>query len=543
MMSDDLFRPKRKPCRLLLYLCIYLLGVTAAPLGWSISLTSSVCAQGLVFTDVTASAGIGLTNKLTESVTWGDYDNDGDPDLYLTSQGANNLFRNDGAGVFTDVTATAGVGNALFSVGTAFGDVDNDGDLDLYVVNFGSGPDAFYRNDGPSGPGGAYQFTDIAMAAGTTIQRSSRGMSFVDYDHDGLLDIYVNAIGNDLLYHNKGNLQFEEVAAAVGITGVGGQGVGVVATDINRDGKIDLFTGNRSSDPNRLFLNQGDGTFADSTTASGITEVGLGMGVLAIDYDNDLNTDLYWTAWPGGGPTPIANAFYRNNGDATPTFTETTGTTGTSDALGWGISVNAGDIDNDGWVDFFVTNGFDSSSTANVLFRNNTDVDGTFQDVTSTLEGGAAFDGRGVSFADFDLDGDLDLLVTADAGEATRLWRNDTVNDNHWITLKLAGIESNASAIGARIEITTDLGTFMQEVSGGAGRGSQNDLPVEFGLGSASSIDAIKIFWPSGNVQTVTNPAIDQFLTISEQGSIPEPSTWVLLSMGIGTMQTLRRKR
>ena len=518
----------------------WLVSVVVMAMGLIGGTTPNACAQGIVYTDITATAGIGLTGKLTESVTWGDYDNDGDPDLYLTSQGANNLFRNDGGGTFTDVTATAGVGNALFSVGTAFGDLDNDGDLDLYVVNFGSGPDAFYRNDGPTGPGGAYQFTDIVVSAGTTFERSSRGMALVDYDHDGLLDIYVNAIGNDLLYRNKGNLQFEEVAAAAGIVGVGGQGVGVVATDVNRDGKIDLFTGNRSLDPNRLFLNNGDGTFADSTFASGITDVGLGMGVLAIDYDNDLNMDLYWTAWPGLG-MPQPNAFYRNNGDALPTFTNTTDTTATSDAIGWGISTNAGDIDNDGWMDFFVTNGFDPSSTANVLFRNNTNVDGTFQDVTSMLEGGAAFDGRGISFADFDLDGDLDLLVTADAGQSTRLWRNDTVNNNHWITLKLEGVESNASAIGARVEITTASGSFVQEVSGGAGRGSQNDLPVEFGLGTATTIDEIKIFWPSGNVQTIADITVDQFFTITELITVPEPSSWAMLMLGLGSLRFLRR--
>ena len=158
------------------------------------------------------------------------------------------------------------------------------------------------------------------------------------------------------------------------------------------------------------------------------------------------------------------------------------------------------------------------------------------------LEGGAAFDGRGISFADFDLDGDLDLLVTADAGESTRLWRNDTINNNHWITLKLAGVESNASAIGARIEITTPLGSFMQEVSGGAGRGSQNDLPVEFGLGSATKIDEIKIYWPSGNVQTIANLSVDQFLTIAERNNIPEPSSWIILLTGLGAM-SLRRRR
>lgn len=269
-------------------------------------------AAGLVFTDITAAAGVGVSSKLTESVTWGDYDNDGDPDLYLTNNTANNLFRNDGGGDFTDVTATAGVGNALFSVGTAFGDADNDGDLDLYVVNFGVGPDVFYRNDGPAGPEGEYQFTDVTTSAGTTIERSSRGMSWIDYDQDGLLDIYVNAIGDDLLYHNQGGLVFEERAATSGIAGVGGQGVGVVATDVNKDGRIDFFTGNRSFDPNVLFLNQGDGTFTDATASSGITEIGFGMGVISLDYDNDLDADLYWTTWPGAALTP--NAFYENNG-------------------------------------------------------------------------------------------------------------------------------------------------------------------------------------------------------------------------------------
>ena len=250
--------------------------------GFLILSTATVVAQSstVVFTDVTSAAGIGLADLLTESVAWGDYDNDGDQDLYLTNDGPNRLFRNDGGDQFTDVTSEAGVGNAGFSVGSVFGDLDNDGDLDLYVVSFGMGPDALYRNDGPTGPGGVYRFTDVTVTAGVTDQGSSRGIAMIDVDRDGLLDIYVNAIGPDLLYVNQGDLTFVDQADALGIVNTG-QGVGVVATDIDADGWVDLFTGNRSSDPNRLFRND-HGVFVDVTATSGITEVGLGMGRYAV---------------------------------------------------------------------------------------------------------------------------------------------------------------------------------------------------------------------------------------------------------------------
>jgi len=463
----------------------------------------------LVFTELAADQELHITEKLNESSAWGDYDNDGDEDLYLTNNGANNLFRNDGGGVFTDVTTTTGVGDAGFSVGAAFGDLDNDGDLDLYVVTFGVGLDVLYRNNGPVGPGGEYTFVDFTALALVTETTSSRGIALLDYDRDGLLDIYVNAIGQDILYRNLGDLQFANVAGLLGINNPG-QGVGVVASDLDRNGWIDLFAGNRSSEPNRVYLNELSAL--TDVTANGIDQVGLGMGVLSFDYDNDLDFDLYWTSWPGtdpGGPQP--NALYENLDGSH--FTNVTAASETLDPDGWGISCNAGDIDNDGWEDFYVTNGFDPGTTANVLFSN--DGDGTFSDVTSVV-GGGAFDGRGVAFADFDNDGDLDLCVTADAGEPTQLWRNDSIGGNHWLTLKLEGACSNRSAIGARVEVTTDLGSYAKEVSGGAGRGSQNSLPVELGLGQASEISDIRIFWPSGIVQTLAGTAMDQILSVEE---------------------------
>jgi hypothetical protein len=379
-------------------------------------------ADELVFTDIASMMNVEMSDLLVESVAWGDYDNDNDPDLYLTADGANKLYRNDGGSAFTDVIATAGVGDTGWGAGTSFGDLDNDGDLDLYVVNFGSGNDVLYRNDGPTGPSGAYIFSDVTLSAGTTTQRSSRGMTFVDFDRDGLVDIYVNAIGDDLLYRNLGDLQFEDVAGTVGITGVGGQGVGVTATDVNNDGWVDLFTGNRSGQPNRLFLNM-SGSFTD-ISANGIDQVALGMGVIALDYDNDLDMDLYWTTWPDE-----ENALYVNAGGSNPTFTDAAAAAGTLDGSGWGISANGADVDNDGWLDFFVTNGFSDASSANVLFHNHRDE--TFEDATESLAGGGLFDGRGVGLADFDGDGDVDIMVTSScirsSNRRRRMWTSMTM--------------------------------------------------------------------------------------------------------------------
>jgi len=299
-----------------------------------------------------------------------------------------------------------------------------------------------------------------------------------------------------------------DVAAPAGVQAPA-TGVGVVASDLDDDGWPDLFTGNRSFDPNRLFLKDAVG-FRDVTFEAGILAVGLGMGVISFDYDNDLDFDLYWTAWPGDGQ-PVPNAFYRNEGGIG--FVDVAAETGTLDPLGWGISAAHGDVDLDGWMDFFVTNGFSPASSANVLFRNRGN--GTFEDATVAL-GGGRFDGRGVGFADYDNDGDLDVIVTAGASAPTRLWRNDSATGHHWLTLRLLGTISNRSAIGARVEVRTSLRTTVREVSGGAGRGNQSSLPLEFGLGTAERVLRVTVRWPSGLVQVIEDLAVDQGLTITE---------------------------
>jgi hypothetical protein len=333
-------------------------------------------------------------------------------------------------------------------------------------------------------------------------------VALLDFDRDGLLDIYVMSIGANILYRNQGNLTFADLAAPTGVQATA-TGVGVVASDVDGDGWLDIFTGNRSFDPNRLFLKDTIG-FVDATLDAGIFATGLGMGVIAFDYDNDLDFDLYWTAWPGDGE-PVPNALYRNEGGAV--FVDVAAETGTLDPFGWGISAGIGDIDLDGWMDFFVTNGFSPASSANVLFRNRRD--GTFEDMTGVI-GGGRFDGRGVAFADYDNDGDLDVIVTSGSSATTRLFRNDSTTGHHWLTLRLLGTVSNRSAVGARVEVQTPLRTTVQEVSGSAGRGNQNSLPLEFGLGAAEQVLRVTIRWPSGLVQILENLAVDQIITVVE---------------------------
>lgn len=470
----------------------------------------------IVFTDVTVTAGIAFNSEKIESLAWGDYDNDGDEDLFLSIDGVNKLMRNDGNDIFIDVSTAAGFTATAFSTGCAFGDLDNDGDLDLFVVTSSGGgeDDLLYENLGAASN---YTFQLItSSSSGITDTNSVRGMAFLDYDRDGLLDIYINTNGSDIVYKNLGNLQFQEVSASIGISSANGTEVGVAPTDINNDGWIDIFTGNRSSVLNKLFLNDGTGNFTDITVSAGIDEVGLGMGVLSFDYDNDLDMDLYWTTWPGAIEPFQTNALYQNQGNNT--FLNKTVESATLDESGWGISCNAGDIDNDRLEDFFVSNGFSATSTQSILYRN---TNGTlFEDITTAVLGNITWDARGVAFADYDNDGDLDICLTGAAGVDTILWRNDTANSNNWVSLKLEGVTCNRSAIGARIEVTANSLTTVKEVSGGVGRGSFNSLPVEFGLGSATTIDNVKIIWPNGVTENYNNISINQIHEIKEGDSV-----------------------
>lgn len=472
----------------------------------------------LEFTDVTAEAGLAGDGRLLQSAAWADFNDDGLVDLYVTGRGANLLYINNADGTFTESAEVAGVlgpdtqdGDGI---GVAFGDLDNDGDLDLFVSQINDGADQLYRNEGPSVDNTSFVFTDIAKQAGTIYPESARGMTMFDYNRDGLLDIYVLATGPNAMFENQGDWQFVNRAAELGIN-PGGANVGAVATDLNLDGWPDLFVANRSNLTTNLYFNR-NGTFTNESRDAGIDAFGLGMGVVSFDYDNDLDFDLYWTTWPGDGAEPVTNRLYANDG--TGRFSDVTQASGTADALGWGISANTADIDNDGWMDLFITNGFDESSTPSVLFRNTGD--GGFEDTTALLDN-MPTDGRGIAFADYDLDGDQDILLTAATEGGLRLWRNDSINNNHWLQLKLRGSSSNHAGVGARVVVTTPLGSTTQELHGSTGRGNQNDSTLHFGLGATTEVQSVTVYWPSGQVQILENPAPDTTHTLHEVGAQP----------------------
>jgi len=296
------------------------------------------------FTDVTDEAGVSCRGH-SRGVAWGDYDNDGDLDLYVANDGANVLYRNNGDGTFTDVTSEAGVSCTGSSCGVAWGDYDNDGDLDLYVANFYEA-NVLYRNNGDG------TFADVTSEAGVGYTGYSRGVAWSDYDNDGDLDLYVANYEANVLYRNNGDDTFTDVTDEAGV-GYTGSSWGVAWGDYDNDGDLDLYVANYEA--NVLYRNNGDGTFTDVTGQAGVGCTGNSRGVAWGDYDNDGDLDLYVANYYG------ANVLYRNNGDGTFTMVGAgVGCTGNSRGVAWG------DYDNDGDLDLYVAN-----DEANVLYRNN----------------------------------------------------------------------------------------------------------------------------------------------------------------------------
>ena len=461
--------------------------------------------------------------------SWVDIDNDNDIDLFIASPGPNLLYRNDGNDTFTRITEGELTNLSSFSIGNSFADIDNDGDLDVFVANGGSRIGSLmYRNDGSGnftrselwGPGG---YLGWAAAWG-------------DYDNDGFVDLFVvhpfgflgtPATGN-LLLRNNGDNSFSQMLAVPMVQATGPYTV-PTWSDFDQDGDIDLFIGsgpaNGTLAPDFLYLNRlketGRATFERMTTAPIATDSLDGQVWNWVDYDNDSDLDVYVTNW--GGPTGMVNHLYRNDGgtfvrvlDAGPIVTDADVSLGSV----WG------DYDNDGDLDTFVTN-----AGPNRYYRN--DGNGQFTAVSEGLFVTESFATWGGAAGDYDNDGDLDLYVSnklrLQQGQAPTpvpgsLFRNDTRNGNHWISLKLIGTSSNRSAIGAKVRATASIGgrsvTQLREVSAQNNFGGQNDLRVHFGLADAVRIDRLVIEWPSGQVDTLTNVAADGFHAVTEGGKI-----------------------
>ena len=524
---------------------------------------------GIQFVDVTQEAGIHwkhtdgrsgqkyFMETLGSGAAFFDYDADGNPDLYFVNGAplpgyvaqevpTNCLYRNNGDGTFTDVTENAGVGDTGYGHGCAVGDYNNDGQLDLYVTNYGT--NRLYRNNGDG------TFTDVAEIAGVTEPRWSASCAFADYDRDGNLDLYiVNYIvfdidenpwcglkekgiraycepdnfpaQSDTLFRNNGDGTFTDVTKSAGIYNTTGKGLGVVWGDYNNDGAPDIYVANDSTE-NFFYHNNGDGTFEEIGFMVGValSEDGTaenGMGTAFGDWNNDGWLDLTVTNY-----AQQTNTLYHNDADGF--FTDATATTKTAQLtypyLGWATAFI--DYDNDGYQDLFVANGHLHENLAeleqqgtygqrNLLFRNN--YNGTFTEVSETLGPGMKLEdvSRGATFADYDSDGDIDIVVT-NSNTAPRLLRNDGGNQKNYLQIRLIATQGTTDAIGARVKITTGELTQTREVRSGDGYLSQRDLMLHFGVADYVQVDSIEIQWQSGAKQLIKSVPANQVLSLKE---------------------------
>jgi len=492
-----------------------------------------------------------------------DYDQDGWLDIFLLngtkhegfpagSEPTNHLYHNNRDGTFTDVTDKAGLRHTGWGYGVCIGDYDDDGHDDLFLTYFGK--NVLYHNNGDG------TFTDVTAQAGLEAARSrySAGCTFVDYDRDGHLDLFVSHyIDMDVattpvggasryclyrgvpvncgplglkkevctLYHNNGNGTFTDVTEKAGLLKPGGRyGLTAVAFDYNNDAWPDLFVACDST-PNLLFRNNHDGTFTECAMESGVAVNGDGqeqsnMGVAVGDYDGDGYLDLFLPHF--SDDTPI---LYRNmKGEFFDDLTAAAGLAINTQYVCWGVDFV--DLDNDGWLDLFHVTGTVypevekvypeyKFKTQRVVYRNLGN--GSFEEV-SDLCGPAILQphaSRGCAFGDFDNDGNLDILIM-NQGEPPSLLRTENRSGNHWLSVKLLGARANRSAIGARVAVAAGGRRQIREVLSGSSYLSQSDLRQHFGLGAAGKVDQIEVQWPSGRVERVGSAEADQFLTLEE---------------------------
>jgi hypothetical protein len=463
----------------------------------------------VTFTDVTAASGAG-SSASSRGVVWGDYDNDGWPDLFLCNVGsATQLFHNQQNGTFQDRAATAGVNLNASTEGACWGDYDNDGDLDLFVVTAGNG-DVLYKNQLVET--GTATFTNVTAAAGISDAASGRTANWVDYNNDGRLDLFVANLsgGTCKLWRNNGDGTFTDVTVTAGLalTGV----ITSAWCDYDNDGDMDVFLGVNAG-PSHLFRNDG-GTFTDVTgmagTVGGIATWAAEWG----DFDNDGWPDLFIADNEG------ADFLYRNLGNGT--FVNVAGDKGVA-SIAEGTGGNFADYDLDGDLDLYVSN----YDTANLLYNNLTGS-------AYTVTGGAGFVGRtrASAWADYDRDGDPDLYVSTEL--ANVLYRNDGAA-KPWLAVDLLGRTSNRNGIGARITVTANGKRQIRQVSAGFGFGCQEPLRTLVGLGTGAAIvDSVIVDWPSHKRSILTGVAIDQTLLVDEAGAVDAPPAPLLVHLALG---------
>ncbi len=458
------------------------------------------------FTDVTEKSGLGRTGWQT-GVCVGDYDNDGWDDLFLTFWGHNVLFKNNGDGTFTDVTKKAGLwkDDVRWGSGCTFLDYDRDGFLDLFVANYIVLDLAKVPKPGE---------TAFCQWKGIPVMCGPRGLPG----------------GSNLLYHNNGDGTFTDVSEKAGILKPGPRySITAVSYDFDNDGWPDIYVA-VDSEPSVLFHNKHDGTFEDIAVMAGCAynedgqeQAGMGLGVG--DYNCDGWLDIFKTNF-----SDDTCDLYRNNGDGT--FSDATYASGVgvnTQYVAWGCGF--ADYDNDGWTDIVQVNGHVYPGIdkyhLGATFKNPRIVyhnlgDGKFKDVSSEMGPGISerFSSRGCAFGDYDNDGDIDVVVN-NMNDYPSLLRNDGGNKNNWIKVKLLGTHCNRTAIGARIRVVTGKHSQIDEVHSGTSVMSQSDLRLHFGVNQAKIIDLLEVKWPTTQkLEKFTDLDVNQILTIKEGSGI-----------------------
>lgn len=531
------------------------------------------------FTDIAKKAGIndttvygGVESKtyIIETngcgVAFFDYDNDGWTDVFVMNgsklegfpkgkETTNHLYRNNKNGTFTDVTKKAGLEKTGWGSGVAIGDYDNDGNEDLFLTYYGE--NIFYKNNGNG------TFSDLTRKAGfpTEYVRWGSGATFVDYDRDGFLDLFVaNYLkfdvettpkpgkGNNcfwkgipvncgpkglptdtnLLYKNNGDGTFTDVSEKSGVAKVTGRySMTAIVTDFNNDGWADIYVACDSTS-STMYRNNKDGTFTDVSLESGTAynedgNTQAGMGVTIGDFDNDGFPDIFKTHFADDLPI-----LYKNSGK--DFFDDASRMAGFDHTryVQWGTGF--ADFDNDGWQDILTVTGnvypevekfFKQypHRSPRLLYQNLGN--GRFKDVSDSAGTGISEpkSSRGSAYGDFDNDGDVDVLVM-NMNEPPLLLENNLKSANHWLNIKLIGTKTNRSAIGSRVTIKIGDQIQMQEVTSQTSYYSHNDLRIHFGLGNAKKVDEIEIRWANGNTEKIKDVAVNQFINVKEGSGI-----------------------